>query len=102
MAEILKHLVGHSNDFFVIGEASFTASPMTLVEVAQWQALPVALDAQTEFIAEQLRRRCQRGTDPLTITAEWVLESFTVPLRDTIMFVLTYGRLPGEDDRPKQ
>lgn len=112
---LLTVLAGVSKDTFTIQEIVFMAAPLTIAEVAEYNALPtvavtvggearerIAEDARCEFWADKLRRRVKgNATDPATITAEWFMEhmeSSRLPLLEHLLF---YGELPKAGENTK-
>lgn len=101
MAELFKVLAGTSSDTFSIGDVSFMAAPFTIMEFAEYLALPDGnFDTKCDFYAGKLRPRL-RGTkpDPATITGEWVMENLPVSMIPVLDHLLIHGKMPDPSEK---
>lgn len=106
MSNLFTVLAGQSPDTFTIGDVKFMAAPVALDEYAEYLSLQgekgMTLDVQARWLADKLRRRVQgKGTDPVTITPEWVMENTPLPTLGILQHVLLYGEMPKAGENPK-
>ena len=99
MAQLFKVLAGTSEDTFNIGKVSFQAAPLTIMEYAEYLALPEGFDAKCEYYAAKLRSRQQGTKDPVAITAEWVMENLPVSMIPVLEHVLIHGKMPDPSEK---
>lgn len=92
-------MAGRSPNTFNLGGVRFEAAPVTIREYGEYLALPDALDAQAEWIADKLKRRLSgTKTDPETITSEWVMEELPLPTLRILTHLLIHGEMPGAEN----
>lgn len=103
MAEKLFNvLAGKSADYFELGGVPFEAAPFTMLEYTEFLAIPDGdMGERAAFIAAKLRARI-RGTkhDPVTITADWVLENLPLPTLAVLQHIFMTGEMPKEGGKP--